>query len=451
MNGNWETKMFKMRHSFTIYILILFAFAPTPVLGQTVAARNDARYLDQIGGVTADEAVRIALEKNDELAAVRKEIDAARGLLRQAKLRPNPSVEFNRREQIGGPDNNTIIGGSLPLELGGRRNARVKVAEAELQMRENQVANSERLLAAEVRMKFGDALAQTLKLNVIDRLLESALEGFRLIQARVTEGKIAPLDEGMASVEVNRLRSLRETESGKTEIAFLELKNMMGMRPEEPLRLKGNFDNLVDKPLPITESIQRALQTRPDLLAFRAAETVAEAQIEKAKAGGRLDAKISADYQRNDFGFPVQGIDQAGALRPVQDVFHSARIGVTFEIPVRNANQGLIEAAVADSEAAEKRREFAEIVVRREVAAAYARYESSARAMEIFRVGAQSQANANLEVVRQTYEFGARNLIEFLVEQRRYLDIENEFIVAQLAVYQANVEIMRATNAPELK
>ncbi len=88
--------------------------------------------------------------------------------------------------------------------------------------------------------------------------------------------------------------------------------------------------------------------------------------------------------------------------------------------------------------------------MRREVAAAYARYKSAARAGEIFRVGVRDQANINLGVVRQTYELGRRNLIEYLVEERHFIELENEFIDAKLAVYQARVEILRATNAPEL-
>jgi len=70
--------------------------------------------------------------------------------------------------------------------------------------------------------------------------------------------------------------------------------------------------------------------------------------------------------------------------------------------------------------------------------------------MEIFRVGVRGQASANLDVVRQTYELGSRNLIEYLIDARRYIEIENEFIDMQLAVYQANVEMLRATNSPEL-
>lgn len=409
-----------------------------------------SRYLDLTNGMTADEAVRIALENNGELAAARKEIEAARALVKQARLRPNPSVEFSRQEQIGGSDNDTMIAGSLPLELGGRRKARISVAIAELNLREKEVASRERLLAAEVRAKFGEALAQTLKLKLVEDLLETASSGFRLVQARVVEGKTAPLEENMTLVEVNRLRSTRETEAGKTEIAFLELRNLLGMKPEEPLRLRGDFKDLLAPLAPVFEATEQALRTRPDLLGVRAMETLATAQIEQARAAGRLDANASLGYGRNNFGFPVNGITDTGTLRPVQDVFHSLRFGITLEIPVRNRNQGAVEAAAANLDAAVKRSEFADLTVRREVAAAYARYESAARAMEIFRVGVRDQAGANLRVVRQTYELGARNLIDYLVEERRFIELENEFIDAQLAVYAARVDILRATNAPGL-
>ncbi len=409
-----------------------------------------AKYLDALEGKTADELVAYALENNAELAAARKEIEAARALVKQARLRPNPSVEFSRQEQIGGSDNDTMIAGSLPLELGGRRKARVVVAEAELSVREKEVANRERLLAAEVRAKFGEALAQAFKLKLTEDLLKTALNGFRLVQARVVEGRTPPLEENMTLVEVNRLRSMRETVAGKTEIAFLELRNLIGMKPEEPLRLRGDFKDLLALLPTLGEATEQALRERPDLQGMRAMETLAAAQIEQARAAGRIDASVSAGYGRNNFGFPVNGITDTGALRPVQDVFHSLRFGVTLELPVRNRNQGAVEAAVANSEAAAKRLEFAELTVRREVASAFARYQSSARAMEIFRVGVRDQANTNLVVVRQTYELGAKNLIEYLVEERRFIELENEFIDAQLETYLARVEILRAANAPEL-
>ena len=150
------------------------------------------------------------------------------------------------------------------------------------------------------------------------------------------------------------------------------------------------------------------------------------------------------------FGFPVRGVDDAGRLQPVSGGFHYLKFGVSLDLPVRNKNQGAIEAAVAQAEAAKRRREFVELAVRHEVASAYTQYERSVRAMEIFRVGVNEQARANLDVVRQTYELGSKTLIDYLVEQRHFIDLENDFIDAQLAAYNARVQIARATASPEL-
>jgi outer membrane protein TolC len=231
---------------------------------------------------------------------------------------------------------------------------------------------------------------------------------------------------------------------------MLELKNQIGMQPQEPLRLRGDFDHLVDQFPSVTEATERALRERPDLLAARALERWADARIEQARAEGRLDASLSAGYEHMTFGFPVRGLDDAGRLQPVQGGFHYLKFGISLDLPVRNKNQGAVEAAVAESEAAKRRREFAELAVRHEVASAYAQYERSVRAMEIFRLGVNQQAKANLDVVRQTYELGSKTLIDFLVEQRHFIELENDFIDTQLAVYDARVEVGRAALSPEL-
>ncbi|HEY6047378.1 MAG TPA: TolC family protein, partial [Pyrinomonadaceae bacterium] len=146
----------------------------------------------------------------------------------------------------------------------------------------------------------------------------------------------------------------------------------------------------------------------------------------------------------------VFGVNERGQLQPVQDVFHFFKFGVSLDLPVRNKNQGAIEAAVAESAAANSRREFAELTVRREVAAAYAQYDRAVRAEEIFRVGVREPARANLDVVRQTYELGSKTMLDYIAEQRRFIELENDFIDAQLSVYNARVEISRVTASPEL-
>lgn len=439
----------------SLIIALLTSLTPRGVAGQTNAPIQEEqssvnKYVDETSGMTAGEAVAYALAHNGELVAARKEIDAAKAMVKQASLRANPQLDVNGAHQVIGSDNSVMVSGRLPLELGGRRSSRVAVAGRELEVREHAVADRERILAAEVRTKFGQALAQVLKLKFAEELVLTSRRGYRLVVARVMEGRTAPLEQNMVLVEVNRLRSIRELEEGKAEVQLLEMKNILGMNPEEPLKLKGTFDDLIDQLPPLAEATERALATRPDVLALRTTESLASAQIEQAKASGRLDASLTAGYQRMNSSFPVNGINDAGQLRPVQDVFHFLTFGVTLDLPVRNKNQGGIEAAAANLEAAQSRREFMELTVRREVAAAYARYTSAARAMEIYRVGVRDQARQNLDVVRQTYELGAKTLLDYISEQRRFIEFENQFIDSMLETYSARVEIERATAATEL-
>lgn len=409
-----------------------------------------SRYLDQLAGVTADEAVAKALENNGEIQALRKEVEAARALVKQAGLRPNPKVTAGGAKQIDGADNTAMAEVMLPLELGGRRSARIAVAQRELEIREFALANRERLLAAEVRAKFGETLALIKKLELTEKTLTVAREGYALVSARVTEGRIAPLEQNIFLVEVNRLQSMRETAEGKVETAMFELRNMIGMKPEDPLRLRGDFDNLIASLSPLSAAIVRALLLRPDLQGARAVEQLATARVAQARAEGRIDASIKTGYQRMDSSFPVSGFNDQGILRPVQDVFHFFSFGVEIDLPVRNRNQGAIEAATFDREAAQRRIEFGELTIRREVAAAYARYNRAARSLSIMRSGVRDQSRENLQVIWRTYELGSRNLLDYIAEERRFLEVESELIDTELETYSANVEIMRATNAPEL-
>jgi cobalt-zinc-cadmium efflux system outer membrane protein len=423
----------------------------TPVIpAQQNPQSSISRYYDPSNGLSADDAVSYALVHNGELAAFRSELEAARGLFQQASLRPNPQLEIERKEQVNGPDNDTMVGAMLPLELGGRRSARILVAQRELELKQSLLADQERLLAAEVRAKFGEALGELLKLGFTEDLLTTTDEGYRLVAARVTEGRTAPLEQNMVLVEVNRIRFMRESGQGKVEVAMLELRNLMGMSPEEPLRLRGDLDHLIEPVPSVVVAKDIALRERPDLRAARALEDLAEARIVQARSQGRLDASLTGKYELMNFGFPQQGFNSNGELVPIQGRFHSLAVGVTLDLPVRNRNQGAIAAAVAEKAAATQRREFAELTVQREVASALARYQSAARAAEIYRVGVQEQANANLDVIRQTYELGSKTLLDVIAEQRRFIETQTGYIEALVNTYQARVEIERATASPNL-
>src|SRR5215207_8923980 len=89
-----------------------------------------SRYYDPQQGTSSDDLVRRALRSNGELAAARLEVARARARVRQAGLRPNPTLDFEQTtgRLTGSPgERETSVGVSLPVELGGKRRRRMEL------------------------------------------------------------------------------------------------------------------------------------------------------------------------------------------------------------------------------------------------------------------------------------------------------------------------------------
>jgi len=411
------------------------------------AARLWEQFIDEQNGLTADDLVKYALDHNGELAAARQMVAEARGRLLQAGLKPNPMLEGSAQQAVTSPDNAFTIGAELPLELHGRRSKRVSVAQREIELREAEVVDFERKLAAEVRTKYVEAIATARNLRFGEDLLTLTRDSHRLVEARVEAGKSAPLDQNILLVEVNRVNTMIIGDASKTEAALFDLKKTIGMPPENSLRLKSDY-GAGSQPPPISDAISQALASRPDLVAAEAAEKLAHSQIEQASTEGKTDASIFANYQRMNFGYDIRGFNGAGQLVPVTGIFHNVTFGLKLTLPVRNKNQGNIEVAASAAAEARSRREFAETVIRNEVAAAYARLERAKAALTLYGAGVRDQSLHNLEVVRQTYSLGRKSMIDYLSEQRRYIDIETGYTDLLKEYQLSRVEIDRAIAAP---
>lgn len=160
------------------------------------------------GRLTVDEVVAWALRDNPDLAAARTDIDAARGCLLQAGLRPNPTVDLGGQKALTS-DNNVTVGLTVPLDLNGRQEGRVGVAVQELEAKRAQVADRERRLRAEVRMKAAELLGAQRDLDTTDQLLRVNQKGLALVGERVRQGAVPALEESLLQVEVSRLDANR--------------------------------------------------------------------------------------------------------------------------------------------------------------------------------------------------------------------------------------------------
>jgi cobalt-zinc-cadmium efflux system outer membrane protein len=392
---------------------------------------------------TVDELVARALAENGELRAVRAEVDAAVGRLRQAGFRPNPMLDLGGQQNVAGPDNNITIGLTLPLDLNGRKEGRVGVAERELELKRAQLADRERKLRAEVRAKAGELLAARRNLGFTEELLQVNRRALDVVGERARLGAVPALDAALTHVEVNRLDASRAILASRVEILALQLRALTGFAPAVPLSLKGDLN-----PVPVwldrAAGVARALAKRGDAAAARAEVATALARIRKERAEGRWDASVSVGYQRQETGFGLMGITDRGGTRAIQDTFHFVGGGLSITLPLRNRNEGNVSAAAAEARAAERRLEFLTLVIRQEVEAAFTQWEAAERALAIYARGVRELARQNLDVVRKAYELGRTSLLDVIAEQRRYIEIETGYTESLKLVYDAAAELERA-------
>lgn len=400
-------------------------------------------YFDPVQGTSANEIVRRALAANGELAAARMGIERARARLRQAGLRPNPTIDVEQSTGrfTGSPGEGEVsVGLAVPIELGGKRRRRIELARAELEASEAEVADRERRLTNEVRALYAEALAAIRELSTLEELNDLDLQTTRFVQARVNEGETAPIELNQLRVEVERLRSRRALVEGRLKGTLFRLKSLTGIGPSEILRLGEDLQRPVALPSPasVDAAVEIALRSRPDLRFAKLSEEVAQAGLQLARAQAVPDLTPFTKYSNTRSVFEETPV---GVLRDRDKLLS---FGVSVEIPIFNRNQGgKAEAAVAINQA-QRRREFLEAVIRSEVQSAFARYEAAQAAVTTFEQGAIPRSSENVRTIRAAYQIGAFSITDLLVEQRRLLDVQREFTEALAERYRALADLQAA-------
>ena len=383
-------------------------------------------YIDPVAGLTLDDAIARALEREPTLRASRSQVDVARGLREQAALRPNPSLSFSQQQQPAGSDKQTRIEVQWPLDLF-RRAGRLAVADREMEAARQATANRERRLAADVRAKYGAVAAAARSLSVTEQLLSATTRQRTLVASQVDQGAVPPLDRDMLRVEVQRLEADRLLQAGTVEQQVYELRRLLGMPADAALVLRQPLEELVRQDAAASLDASRAVATRPDVLEAEARVRAGEAQIDRARREGRPDVSVFGMYMRMDAGFPQLGLAAAGVFEPIRSIFHYVSAGAMVTVPLQNRNQGAVAAAEAERTGAAAQLEAARLSAQTEIAAARSRDRHARQALEAYSGDAITLARQNLDVVRQTYELGRGTLLDVLNEQRRYLDVQRSY------------------------
>ncbi|WP_263356600.1 TolC family protein [Acidicapsa ligni] len=395
---------------------------------------------------TVDDLVRAGIANNKDLAAVRERIAEAKGLTRQAGVRPAPVLGLDGatgkplgtigEEQYGAEYSQSI-------ETFGKRGRRIRVAEFSVGIAEADFQQRSTQLAYEITAAYAEVSAERHKLKVLSDLIGLNQDTLRLTEARVKEGDVAPLEASLLKVEISRAEVSRRSAQGRLTSAELELRRLAGLDQTAPI---PDSEIPAAAPTDLDTLKRQALENRSDLKTARLEEEQEAAGIELAKAEAKPDVTLSAGYTRQDNQFDgLFGYNSSGALSPLRDRDDILKFGVSIPLRTSRSGAGNVQAATARTSGARLRREYLERNIPLEVEAAYQRWRTAADSLQLLQSGVLDPSTNNLSVIREAYKLGQLRLLDVLNEQRRLVDTQLAYIDAQADAARTWAEVQRAT------
>lgn len=156
--------------------------------------------------LSLDDAKRAAGANSPAADAAEAGLRAADAQRAVARLRPNPSFE-GMAENVGGTGDyrgfrstETTVGLALPIELGGKRSARIAVAETQGSRARIDAVMAAADLTLRVTQAYTAAAAAQQRVAITRDQLGIAAEGLRVARVRVRAGSASPLEEQRADV-----------------------------------------------------------------------------------------------------------------------------------------------------------------------------------------------------------------------------------------------------------
>ena len=356
-------------------------------------------------------------------------IRAAEASQAEAGLRPNPRGFAEAENFIGsGPysgfgGTEVTVGVELPVERGGKRQARIAVAAAQ---RGGSLVD-QALALAEVRqaatLAFIEAIAADRRLSNAQRQVELARESYRVANARVRAGRASPLEEQRAELEQINAVTEAEAAARLAANARADLTRMIGQTVTQPL--DDAWFSAIGTYGPAEPVIPEAT------LIFSQAEAgvaVADAQVSLAAAQRTSDFTVSAG---------VRGLAETGDVAAV----------VGFSVPLLLFDNGSAaqSRALAERDRALALRRAAILEVEAELADAQTELANATARARTSSGPALAAAEEAARISRIGYREGRLGQLDLLEAERMLAETNSRMVEALAAYHAAEARLARLT------
>lgn len=368
------------------------------------------------------QAVDVALTRHPELAVARSEVDAVGGARLQAETRPNPDLSV-LVEDTRPRTRTTTVQISQPIELWGKRDARVAAADRALDAAKEDLEARRHAVRSAVVTAFFDVLAIQERADVAETSLSLAQRSSDAASKRVQAGKVSPVEETRSRVaeaglriELNRLR-------GEQASARVRLAAAMG----QPLGSQVLRGSLADLPaVPSEEAVRGQLEAAP---AIRRALL----ELERRKA-------LTGVENTRRFGDLTVSV---GAKRDQEARRTQAVVGVTIPLPLFDRNQGNLLEALRREDKARDELLAARSIVQSEAVQARERLDTARSAAASLAADVLPGAQSAFGAATKGFELGKFSFLDALDAQRTLLQARTQYLDALAEAQRAAADLNR--------
>lgn len=382
-----------------------------------------AAALDKPQDISLQEAIEAAFSRNPDLAAARWEIQISEGERQQAGLMPNPELSWEVEDTRRNTSTTTVML-SQALELGGKRGARIDVADRgqdaariELERRGNE------LRADVVQAYFAAFRAQT-GLDLAKQSQGLAQRGLEVADGRVRAGKSSPVEATRAQVQLAETDlQARRAQTLKIN-AYRELAKATGSAVISFDRLDGaDLSKIVAPPsMKLLSALSQSAELR--LAEAQIQRTEATLGSERAQRVPDLTVSVGSQYSRED--------------REQVNV-----VGMSMPLPLFNRNQGNVLAASRRADQARDLRNAAELRLRTIVQSALDQWTTSSREVESYNRVILPAAQNAVDTATRGFEMGKFGYLEVLDAQRTLIDARTQYLESMATATDARVTVER--------
>ncbi|MDE2562776.1 MAG: TolC family protein [Sphingomonadales bacterium] len=361
------------------------------------------------------------------LAQSESDVARAEGLARQGALRPNPVAEVTVEDFGGtGPlqtfrSAQTTARFGLPLELGGKRPARIAAGRAAVDAALARYTVAGFDYAFNLASAYAAAEAAAARLALATEAVALAGDDVRVATALVRAGKEADLRRVQAETARQAALAALETARAENATALAQLSALAGVA--DP------FTSVPPSLFPHADLVVPLLQpnplTTPKYLAAVAEREAALRRVRVERTKRFPDLTVSLGVRRNE-------ADNAGALVA----------GISVPLPLFDRNQGNIAAAAAEESGAAAALRAARLDAESGIRSAQARLEASFSRVRASQLGEQTAEEA-YRLSRIGYEGGKLPLSEVLLARRALSDARSATIDARIERLSAEAELAR--------